>query len=264
MKEINHKNLNFVLHYYKHGSLDTKKAISEFKVKAGIQKNHRWRYVGIAACFLILINGFLLSKQWLFTTQLMAFSKPESYLLQDGSRVVLSPHSTLSYRPINPRRVKMSGKIYFEVKHNPEKPFDIEGNMSHVKVLGTKFQVAENQSFSRVYVSQGRVMFAALNRKEGVFLTKGMSATLQKNSLKPIIDNHPSQNSLAWMSHKFHFDNTPLTYVLQDLSAYYQVPLSCQNTRKSLSGDFQTDSLDSIINIIEQTLNVNIEKKKTP
>ena len=263
MKEINHKNLNFVLHYYKHGALDTKQAMSQFKAKTGIRKSHRWKYVGIAACFLILISGFLLSKQWLFTTQLTAFSKPESYLLQDGSRVVLSPHSTLSYRPINPRSVTMSGKVYFEVKHNPEKPFDIKGEIAHVRVLGTKFQVSENKSLSRVCVSQGKVVFTALNQDEGIILTKGMSATLKKNCAKPIIDSHSSKNSLAWISHKFHFDNTPLTYVLEDLSTYYQVELSCHNKSKSLSGDFQTDSLDNIIKIIEETLNVNIEKMKT-
>lgn len=261
VKEINHKNLDFVLHYYKHGALDTKRAISQFKAKAGIRKRPIWKYVGIAACFLLVINGLLLGKQWLFTTQLTAFDKPKSYLLQDGSRIVLSPHSTLSYRPINPRNVKMSGKVYFEVKHNPEKPFDIEGEMSHVMVLGTKFQVAESSSFSKVYVSQGRVLFAALNREDGVILTKGMSATLKKESAKPIIDNRPSQNSLAWMSHKFHFDNTPLPSVLKDLSAYYQVSLSCKETGKYLSADLQADSLDDIIALIEQTLNVNIEKQ---
>lgn len=68
-------------------------------------------------------------------------------------------------------------------------------------------------------------------------------------------------NSMAWATGRFHFDNTPLPEVLHQLSANFHVALSCSDTQKRLSGDFEATQLDSILPIIEQTLDVTITRK---
>lgn len=56
----------------------------------------------------------------------------------------------------------------------------------------------------------------------------------------------------------FHFDDVPLTEVLDQLGDYYGVKLKATDTDKHLTGDFAADSLDTIINMIEDVLDVEI------
>ena len=56
----------------------------------------------------------------------------------------------------------------------------------------------------------------------------------------------------------FHFDDVPLTEVLDQLGDYYGVKLKATDTEKHLTGDFAADSLDTIINMIEEVLDVEI------
>ena len=61
----------------------------------------------------------------------------------------------------------------------------------------------------------------------------------------------------------FHFDNTPLREVLDELSAYYGVRLSADQEGKRLTGDFEADSLNMTIRLIEEVLDVTISRKDT-
>jgi transmembrane sensor len=159
MQKSNKKNIDFVLHYYKAGKLDTRKAIRKFNERKGTERElHPWRYVSIAATLLILIAAGAIVLFHKDTTTLVASNIAKTYLLPDKSKITLAPHSTLSYKGDDCRKVAMTGKIYFEVKHDNTHPFDITGDMSHVRVLGTKFQVAENRATSEVYVTSGKVI----------------------------------------------------------------------------------------------------------
>ena len=63
-------------------------------------------------------------------------------------------------------------------------------------------------------------------------------------------------------SRHFHFDDTPLSEVLQELGSYYGLTLTADKTDKRLTADFDSDNLDETIRMIEQVLSVKIEKTK--
>lgn len=258
---MNDKRTQFVLHYYERSKLDTQKAIRRFEARTHFRRSYRWRIVAVAACIALVAGSYLEARRWLFMTEYAAAESPRTCVLPDGSRVELAPQATLRFRRISPRNVRMTGTAYFEVVRNPAKPFDIEGRMSHVRVLGTKFQVAEDDTSSQVYVTQGKVLFAARDREDGVILTRGMSATLQKGIAKPAIDRRPAVNAMAWKTHQLHFDDTPITDVLADLQRCYHVKLHTSDTEKRLTGDFHVGDLDETITIIEQTLDIQIEQE---
>ena len=58
-----------------------------------------------------------------------------------------------------------------------------------------------------------------------------------------------------------HFDDTPLPDVLNELGAYYGVTLTASDSTRHLTGDFSGETLDDILNIIEEVLNVEIKKQ---
>lgn len=262
MKEEMTKDLRFVLKHYKTETLDTKKALKEVKRRAGIRTQRlSWKWTSIAAMLLAFIATGTYYAMRPSATVIASGDVLLNYTLPDSTHLTLSPHSTLSYQGNNCRKVNMTGKIYFQVRHDELHPFDIQGKICHVRVLGTQFEVAENNSFSEVFVTSGRVLFSSRFQNEGLILTKGMKARLTKGEKKPVKTGTGDVNCVAWATHQFHFENTPLKEVLACLSDYYHVQLTSDDPDKRLSGDFDADSIQQITALIEHALNVRIERK---
>jgi transmembrane sensor len=88
------------------------------------------------------------------------------------------------------------------------------------------FKWQKTVSLLKVYVTSGKVSFAAKSSADGIILTQGMKAVLGKGDAKPQLVQNGDINQTAWATHQFHFDNTPINDVMQQLSAYYGVRLS--------------------------------------
>ena len=113
----------------------------------------------------------------------------------------------------------------------------------------------------KVYVAEGKVLFARNSRAESVVLTEGMGASLSSDAVVPVVEETGDANSIAWQRGSFIFDQTPLKEVLDCLSAYYHVSFAASDLSKRLSGEFQTDDLDLIIELIESALDVTIIRR---
>lgn len=260
MEKNNKKEIDFVLRYYSEGKIDTQRAISLFKVRTGRTcRRSTWGISAVAATVITLIiaGAFMLFHQK--QTVLTAENAVQTFILPDSTKVTLSPHSSLQYSENDCRTVVMTGKIYFEVHHDPEKSFRITGDMGQVEVLGTKFEIAETLDAATVFVTNGKVIFSSKNSHNGIILTQGMRATLGKGSDKPRIMANGNINHLAWATHKFYFHNASMRQVLDDLELYYGVKLSANDYNKRLTADFNTDNIDYIIDLIEHIARGNIE-----
>lgn len=269
MKEIEKKCLDFVLKNYKVRRFDTNKAIRRFEKRTmQVRANYRpYWYSGIAATVLLCIAfGFYFyntgaKDDW---TRLASGNSIETFLLPDSTAVTLSPQSTITYQPSdfrNKRRLNMTGKAFFAVAKDAKHPFEVYGQLFRVTVLGTRFQVSESSRESSVYVVSGKVLFAAKEQQEGVILTERMEATLTYGGLRPEVVTPGSINQTAWATKTFFFDNTPISEVLSELSAFYHVQLTTDDVGKNLNGEFATDSLDEIIDLIENALHIKIQKR---
>ena len=159
----------------------------------------------------------------------------------------------------------MSGKVYFDVARDENRPFEIEAEGAYVRVLGTEFMVDDGGRTEgntvRVYVAEGKVLFAKDSGSEGVILTERMGATLEHGADMPALDENPDINGIAWQRGTFIFEDTPLKEVLTCLSEYYNVSFIADDLSKKLSGEFYADDLDLIISLIESALDVNIIKR---
>lgn len=263
------RHLRFVLKYYAPGRFDTKSALRAYRAGHPAKFRLLTRFtIGIAAsvavCIALGYHIFNAGRNAM--TTLYAYDKSVSYTLPDSSVVTLSPHSSLSYDAESfgndSRRVEMAGKVEFSVTKNPEAPFVANASYGTVTVLGTQFVVDElNPDSIGVSVTSGKVRFTAKDRAEGVILTKGMHACLLAGADTPEIIEPTNPDSTTPDSHRFVFDNTPLPDVLNRLSAHFNVGLTCQETDKVLTAEFDTENLDEIIMLIEKSLDVKIEKK---
>lgn len=267
MSHSEDRNLDFVLKHYRGGAFDTKKAIGRFKDAVGIRRNPRRRWsiaaVAISAAAAILLGVFLFIGRedggWAGIGPVYA---QQTALLPDGTEVTLVPGSSLRYRMKDIREVKMDGKVFFDVARDEGRPFEIMANCAFVRVLGTEFMVdAAADDVTRVYVADGKVLFAKGPEDEGIILTEGMGASLEDGEEIPVADEVADVNSIAWQRGSFIFDQTPLREVLDCLSGYYHVSFVATDLSKKLSGEFYTDDLDLIIELIESALDVTIIKR---
>lgn len=220
---------------------------------------------GIAAAALV---GIFIYTSWHTSwTEYTAYSIPQTFTLPDSSSVTLAPGATLRLqRHKDSRLVQMTGKIYFNVRHDDQAPFRIDAGSGFVKVLGTRFQVDSKDSIS-VGVVSGKVLFSSARPgEEGLILTKGQSAVLRQGSPvpTPLTPEHP--NPAAWATGEFIYDSTPLPEVLSELSEYYGVRLSVTNHSdvRCLSGEFSTSSLPEILNLINSALGTDIWIESQP
>lgn len=268
LKEDEH--LDFVLRHYQKGKLDTQKAFRAFRNKYATNisiRPYRYKYAITAAVILIisLFTGSLYkwvqpSADWV---TLSSDNQVKEIRLPDSTIVTLAPASSIRYEANTfpgKRDVEMQGKAFFQVKQNPQFPFSVKNDRAVVKVLGTKFQLAHTDSVTSVWVQSGKVSFSCLEGQESLVLTQGMGAILTPNTLTPKRIEQEMPNITAWQSGYFVYDNTPLEIVLRELSHYYGVKLSTAEKSKSLTGRFPTDNLEEIIEIIESTLGIKIEK----
>ena len=266
MSHSEDRHLDFVLKHYKEGAFDTQKAIGRFKAANGIRPLPRRRWIfmmsGMSAAAMLLVGVFLFmhsdARGW---TEITADAAQVEHVLPDGSCVTLSSGSSLRYRMKETREIRMEGKIYFDVARDESRPFEVDADGAFVRVLGTEFMVDATASKATVYVAEGKVLFARNSRAEGVILTEGMGAELNEDEDIPQIQEVADANQIAWQRGSFIFDQTPLKDVLDCLSKHYGVSFAATDLSKKLSGEFYTDDLDLIIELIESALDVTIIKK---
>lgn len=276
MKTNEDRMIDFVAKSYEENRFDPKKALARSQngtLHRSLSLSKRTvmlkRIIGIAAAVIV---GIFLYTSWRTSwTDYMAYDIPQTFTLPDSSSVTLAPGATLRLqRHKDNRLVQMTGKVYFNVRHDDRAPFRVDAGSGFVKVLGTRFQVDSRDPIS-VSVVSGKVLFSAIRSgEEALILTKGQSAVLDPAASKPVEITPKHPNPAAWATGEFIYDNTPLPEVLSELSEYYDVTLVAFDAGHSsgesrrLSGEFSTSSLQEILNLINSALGSDIQIESQP
>lgn len=276
MKTNEDRMIDFVAKSYEENRFDPKKAMARSQngsLRRSLSLSKRTvmlkRIAGVAAAAAV---GIFLYLSWLTSwTGYAAYDIAQTFTLPDSSSVTLAPGSTLRLQKHKDKRlVQMTGKVYFNVRHDDRAPFRVDAGSGFVKVLGTRFQVDSRDPIS-VSVVSGKVLFSAIRSgEEALILTKGQSAVLDPAASKPVEITPKHPNPAAWATGEFIYDNTPLPEVLSELSEYYDVTLVAFDAGHSsgesrrLSGEFSTSSLQEILNLINSALGTDIQIESQP
>lgn len=276
MKTNEDRMIDFVAKSYEENRFDPKKALARSQngsLRRSLSLSKRTvmlkRIAGVAAAAAV---GIFLYLSWLTSwTDYAAYDIAQTFTLPDSSSVTLAPGSTLRLQKHKDKRlVQMTGKVYFNVRHDDRAPFRVDAGSGSVKVLGTRFQVDSRDPIS-VSVVSGKVLFSAIRSgEEALILTKGQSAVLDPAASKPVEITPKHPNPAAWATGEFIYDNTPLPEVLSELSEYYDVTLVAfdaghsSGESRSLSGEFSTSSLQEILNLINSALGTDIQIESQP
>jgi transmembrane sensor len=137
--------------------------------------------------------------------------------LADGSKVWLNAASSLRFPTAfvgGDRTVELTGEGYFEVSHDPAKPFHVKVNDLDVMDLGTHFNISSytDESTVRTTLLEGRV--EVRNAVNHVYLNPGQQAKVNDVNVDEV---------MAWKNGYFSFNNADIKTVMRQLSRWYDI-----------------------------------------
>ena len=171
----------------------------------------------------------------LYNTLHTARGEMYTTVLADGSKVWLNAASSIKF-PVafsgNERRVEITGEAYFEIAHNPSKPFKVIKGDVEVAVLGTHFNVNayEDESEIKVTLLEGKVHVANTNSKypNSKFLHPGQQALINQSTIQ--LTNPDLEHVMAWKNGRFIFKSMDIKSLMKELERWYDIEVSYENT----------------------------------
>lgn len=243
---------------------------SSLKTKERSLYGNMYRYA--ATLLIVVLAGFavyyFLNVQR--SEQLVAEIQIQEVKLSEGSIVTINSRTKLTYPKRfekNKREVELSGEAFFQVAKDPDRPFIINAGDIRIEVLGTSFNVKayEDQEEIEVTVSTGKVaVYSIDNPDERVILVKGEKAIFYKSNTKIEIFINEDINFDSWKTKQIIFEDTPMPEVIRIINEIYKSDLKLVGSQIldcPVTTTFDNQSLESILNVLESTLDLSIVHK---
>lgn len=186
--------------------------------------------------------------------------------LPDGSKVWLNSQSRLTYSTnfnVRQRELQLDGEAYFEVAHNPNKPFIVRSNDISVRALGTAFGVkAYNED----------VLISSILMKGKVLVTTPDGEAILKPNERIIYDKtkHKKEQTTVtnatdftgWIHNELRFEDESLGDIAKTIRRIYNVEVVFASEKlksQRYTGTINNNSLESVLNIISLTSPVSFQ-----
>lgn len=231
----------------------------------------QWRTIA-AISIVVLASAFFLFNQ----TSQNKYQQPfVVYQTNNELRTVQLPDSTVicmnknseikvpKWKKNGKRLVWLKGEAFFEVSHDPKRPFLVQTKNTITRVLGTTFDVKTNEHNDIVSLVSGKVMlYLNNNSQETITLAPGEMATyiIELNKLHKTLNQN--KNLLAWKTGKLEFKNAPSRLVLNTIAEHYHLMLKGEtNTIENLSltAEFDNETIEKVLSVLEMTWGINFE-----
>jgi transmembrane sensor len=164
--------------------------------------------------------------------------------LSDGTEVNLNYGSKIKY-PRNftgdTREISLVGEAYFDVAHNPDRPFIVKTGKLDVKALGTEFNVHAypDDDVIETTLVEGKVVIERAisdNKNQAIgTMVPGQHVSFNLNSGKTSSIKGKIEKYIAWKDGKLVFDNEPLTGVAEKLGRMFNVEIEVADEVKNYS-----------------------------
>lgn len=132
--------------------------------------------------------------------------------------VRLNPESRLSYVPSRGvvEEVRLEGEAYFDVEHNPDRPFRVVTTGGVIEDLGTEFNIRTRDGHVAVGVIEGRVRFSAAG--EAMVVAAGQLSTAVAKGPPSAPRSADRSVMRGWAEGGLVFRDWPLREVFDELA----------------------------------------------
>lgn len=237
---------------------------SKIAIDKGTNRTVIWRYA--AAILLIAAASFLFWQSNKAPEMIhLTAENAMQVSLPDGSSVWLNAGSSLEYPEKfkgENRLVSLTGEGFFEVIHNPEKPFIVSSDQTTTQVLGTSFNIREGEGqLFELVLATGKVRFTSGENVET--LLPGDKVMVDEFGQVRKTRNE-GLNYMSWRTKRLSFNDTPMQDVVKDISRLYNVEIVIENEDFKdvpFTSTFQDESLEDVLETIELLFDIEFEQQ---
>lgn len=188
--------------------------------------------------------------------------------LRDGSRVVLSPNSSLivfTDYDREHRNVTLDGAAWFSVVHDRKLTFKVATELGVVHDIGTIFTLeSRGRARLEVGVIEGSVMVAAYGLFAAPELVAGQAAVVTPDAASntpnvAIVSGLPVDSLDRWHQDALNVTDVPVGTALAELAGWYGVDISLADTTltsRPITATLSLTSLDGALDVVARLLDV--------
>jgi len=247
------------------------------EVATPVKQMKPYLYYAAASIILLIIADVFYFKPQTRETQIahstLIKTEPKTrryLLLPDSSKVILNTGSSLTFDNFTgkTREVHLSGEAFFDIKHNPQKPFIVHTGRIKTTVLGTAFNIrADSSSHITVTVSRGKVKVED-GTKPLALLLSNQQVTVDTFSGRSISATVNAAAVTEWNRKDLKFDDTPLSEVALAVETRFGLPIVFSDPAlkdNHVTAEFiRNESLEEILQVITKIngMQYAIDKEK--
>jgi transmembrane sensor len=141
--------------------------------------------------------------------------------LGDGSDVRLNTDSKIRvrYRAGERRVILERGEAFFDVAHDPSRPFVVAADGAHVRALGTKFDVRRGSSGVGVTLVEGSVLVRQDGRPGETHLSPNQQLTVTAHGISAPRPTDAIE-AASWTTGRLRFRNMALSDAVAEVNRY--------------------------------------------
>ncbi|RXK13226.1 siderophore-interacting protein [Halarcobacter mediterraneus] len=233
-------------------------------------------YTIAASFFIIIFTGLFQSYNYYlqpsYINSLVTHIETiKEFKLPDNTKLALDAKTKINIKYFhNTRKIKLLyGKVFFEVEKDKNRPFNIISNKTHIQVVGTSFEVENQENKTTIKVKEGIVKISKINDFENLqtitLLKKGQELTLNKSS-KVLNKSTIDINNIAlWKNNKLFFDNKSLKEAVKEFSKYTRNKITIESKdiiNFPITGHFNTNEIDKFLLALKTIYPIKIRKEK--
>lgn len=180
-------------------------------------------------------------------------------VLADGTQVWLNSGTSLKYPVVfkgDKREISLEGEAYFDVAHNPAKPFIVHSGDLTVRVLGTAFGVRTFHGEIKTALIRGSVELKAKHQVQK--LSPGQVGQYNTQSTTLSLSDEEARGIVAWKDNMLYFDNVDLDEIAETLGRTYDYEFVFDNPalkKLSFTIDLQrTTDIETVLDYLKMSL----------
>jgi len=190
--------------------------------------------------------------------------------LSDGSSVTLNTDTQVHVELApHERRVNLDrGEAFFDVAHDPSRPFIVAVDDKRIIAIGTQFLVRRQNEDIRVLVTQGRVQIERVGRSPSAAPTSldaGFEARTTQSAL--LIDQPaPTQieQLMSWRTGHLLFRDTTLADAVAEFNRYSARRMVIADPAIAgirIGGSFHSDDIESFLWLLQSGFPIKVEQR---
>jgi transmembrane sensor len=211
----------------------------------------RWAWpAGLAAAGLAVAAVFALTTFSAGSTYTTRVGEQRLVRLNDGTAIRLDTDTRVkvAFRG-GERRVQLAhGQAFFDVAHDPARPFIVDAGPMRVRAVGTRFDVRRDGAEAKVTLVEGIVQVRSSSASANAWTLKpGEQVRLGRAPVRTTTD---ILQATSWTSGRVIFRGLPLAQAIDEINRYspHKIRLEAQAVADvPVTGSFETGDVDAFV-----------------